>query len=133
MDVLITLQKAREIITPEDKWCTRSRHSAAGAFCALGAIDQALGELGKDVGLYGSSDCTPEVVALNAAIPSDAKKAIEDGHRSDNWNTRPNERISKDRNATKVAVYNNTSDHKTVLAWFDRTIELQKEHPMEKA
>lgn len=122
MDVLRNLEKAREIITPKDKWCTglrwRMREDGEYAHCALGAIEAAIGGIEQK---NLADCCTPEVVALVAAIPP-AEKATT----AKSWGVN----IS---NAAHVATYNNRSNHQTILTWFDRAIELQREHPMEKA
>lgn len=121
MDVITTLQKAREIITPEDKWCVglrwRARADGGYAHCALGAIEAVTG-LGRK---NQAGACEPEVVALAAAIPA-AEKQLNCGLRGRQLG-----------NDAHVATYNNRSDHKTVLEWFDRAIELQRQYPMERA
>ena len=121
--VIANLQKAREIITPEDKWCAglRWRNTGSGyAHCALGAIEAAQGNHRENQ----AESCDPEVVALAAAIPAKEKrKTVQDGY---SWRASyPND--------CHVAQYNNRSDHKTVLAWFDRAIEHLKRYPMEVA
>lgn len=125
MDVVRNLEKAREVITPPEKWCVGSRHSSAGAHCALGAI-----EVAAQTGRYHADNCTPPVVALAAAIPADEREAIKAARLKDGRNGHV---PGVNDNTYLVAVYNNTSDHKTVLEWFDRAIQLQREHPMEKA
>ena len=119
--VIANLQKAREIITPEDKWCVGVRWWAKDdqggyAHCALGALEAVQGRHRKNL----AASCDPEVIALVATIPADEKAKSSDG-----W-------IDFPANA-HVAQYNNRSTHKQVLEWFDHTIEHLKQHPMEAA
>jgi hypothetical protein len=122
IDVVATLQKARDIITPDGKWCVGLRWKSMNrgteyAHCALGAIEAVTGESRINL----ARGCDPEVVALAAAIPAE-EKAVSSQLRGYNLDSE-----------SHVATYNNRSTHKTVLEWFDRAIELQKTHPMEKA
>ena len=118
--VIANLQKAREIITPEDKWCVGARWLHRGRYsgnthCALGALEAA-GVAEKNM----ANSCHPEVVALAAAIPAKEKARSSDG-----WTDFPAD--------AHVAQYNNRSTHKQVLEWFDRTVAHLKQHPMEAA
>jgi len=118
MDVVKNLEKAREIITPREKWIVGNRwrelKEGGYAHCALGAIEMAKGGISHK---NSAKNCDPEVVALAAAIPANEKaKALQ----------------VTGVHAAQVAHYNNRIDHETVLKWFDKAIQLQREHPMEK-
>ena len=115
--VLENLQKARDLIAEPEHFVTGIRHcpraAAEGSYahCALGAIEAAMGK----EHLWSADSCYPEVLALSACIPDGAVRDIPPSVHD-----------------SRVAAYNNRSGHKTVLAWFDRAIEVQKEHPTEK-
>ena len=124
--VLKNLQKAREIITPPDRWIRWSRwesHEDGGhAHCALGALEAA--RTGKEYDMVHS--CTPEVVALALVITDDEwDKVCKHPKNNGEWG-------KASPLDARVAGYNNLNDHKSVLALFDRAIEIQKEHPTEK-
>ena len=116
--VLENLQKARDLIAKPEHWvvgtrhCDRAKRNGSYAHCALGAIEAAMGA----EHLWGADNCCAEVVALSASIPN--KEVVKD--------------VSPDSHDARVAAFNNRTNHATVLAWFDRAIAIQKEHPTEK-
>jgi hypothetical protein len=109
MDTLSVLLRARAAISSPKKWCIGYRHDGYGRHCALGAIEVALETEFTTFDVEES----PAVLALDLSIPADRRFVphIYASGRSPSCATE------------RVARYNNRSDHKTVLAWFDRAIE----------
>lgn len=126
--VLENLQKARDLLARKDGFIHGKlweERNGVQACCSLGALIMA------DNGCYSTAyECSPEVVALASCLPNEAKAQMENGGLLDPYHNRT---ARADSNAAvKVVTFNNTSDQKTVVAWFDRTIAIQKEHPTEK-
>ena len=120
--VLENLQKARDLIAKPENWCIalfeRENRAGGRAYCALGAISQVKYGCASRGFAFASGACEPEMLALDATI--DKKEYGEVG-------AQPNHSAR-----IRVPNYNNALDHGRVLNWFDRAIEVQKEHPTEK-
>ena len=125
--VIGTLERSRKLITPPEKWCIE-RIEYRGAYCALGALSAVRG---TQMHAYRSDVCyeTMDVIALDAAIPA-GKRHVPYTYTGVNGTGKYT--MSPNGPTQRVASYNNRSTHEEVLAWFDRAIALQKEHPMEK-
>lgn len=129
LDILIDARNllARPYGFVRGRRATREHRVESGyAHCALGAIEAADGVTSS----FDADECTPAVVALDAVIPSDVKEKmkVKDGVVDmDNGTAGP-----YPRRIGRIAAYNNTTDQETVVAWFDRAIEVQREHPTEK-
>lgn len=120
--LIAQLEQARDLIAKPGTWVKRRRkvkrapiplleRLAGGqpyAYCALGALDKARGGRITE----SNEDCDPLVLALYAALPPKARW----GH-------------DKHRN---VYYYNDTHEQHEVISLFNRAIELQREHPMER-
>jgi len=122
-EVLEILQKARAVITPPEKWCRHSRASAGRdgivAHCALGAIDVAI----NGYSMYGINE-HPAIAALSATLTADEvaqARAAMSKHAYYGMGE-----FDRGDHSWRTAWFNNSTDHKTVLAWFDRAIESQK-------
>lgn len=112
MTNLEILTKARAAIATPEQWCQNIRHSGL-AYCALGAIDCALGDSG-----YGSAAEKSPATALLAAVlrPEERERSIRRLREVFEVSGRPS-------NPSLVAQFNNSSSHAEVLAIFDRAIE----------
>lgn len=107
MNTLKTLIAARSVITNPSNWTKYTRDNQNGAHCALGAVDAVL--------IGAQCDYHPAVAALAAAMTAGEKKIAEKAFGCEPGCA-----------AVFVAQFNNGSDHASVLALFDRTIEQQR-------
>lgn len=133
VNVIPTLQKARDLIAQKNGYVRGTRMHAAPsatgyAFCALGAVAYAKK---RGSAHQNNEQCSPELIALDKAIPKEAIEAMEDGRMPDECNhTRI---ITRDHPVgCRIACYSNNAGQEKVVEWFDRAIELQREHPMER-
>lgn len=123
-EVAHRLSKARQLITPPEKWNQGSQITKKDdgfSHCALGALNFVDVDLeSKTAFLDGASNCNLQlywgcVNALAAEVPPDIEV------------TYAGEVVKRLRDtvhlSTLVAGYNNMSSHETVLAWFDQAIE----------
>lgn len=130
--VVANLQAARDLLARPNGYVRGVRRDNKGAYCALGALDMVKGTYHTDAAvendpIFGSGACEPELIALSSAIPS---RYLNDGV-YDKYNRST---VHQDSDPTKkIACYNNNTDQKTVVEWFDRAIRIQTEHPMENA
>lgn len=128
--VLWNLQKARDLLARKDGFVHgklwEERKDGSMACCSLGALIMAEGG-----NVRVAHSCAPEVIALASCLPDEAKEKMENGGLHDPYHNRTARRDSDA--AVKVVTFNNTSSQEAVVAWFDRTIAVQREHPTEKA
>lgn len=123
-DVITVLSSARDLLAQPKGYLKGRRQDGEGGYCALGAIDQAMANRAQD-GMRG--ECGLAIVALDDAIPAGTKQQHLDGIIRDPYNCH-----SPQHRQSRIACYNNTTDQQTVVEWFDRAIQIQREHPMEK-
>jgi hypothetical protein len=120
--VLENLQKARDLIAKPENWCIavfeRDNRSGGRAYCALGAISKVKYDCALKGFAFIGGECEPEMLALDATIDKEEYEEVG--------------AMPHDRARIRVPNYNNALDHGRVLNWFDRAIEIQKEHPTEK-
>lgn len=115
MDTIDLLQKARDFLAQPDRWCAYVRDDGQGRSCAMGGLAKAAFGQGATCLAGGrDEDCHPAVLALAAVLSPAFKARAPFGA------------------TAQVCLYNNTTDQKAVVAWFDRAIENLREHPMEK-
>lgn len=128
-DAIITvLSSARDKLAKDGGYLRGLRSNREKtAFCALGAIDQSLTM--ESAGWNRNGEwCNPAKIALAAAIPND----WWDRKQADAYNV--GGVVTKDSTLqAQIACYSNMTDQATVVNWFDRAIQIQKEHPMEKS
>lgn len=113
---------ARAVIEDPDDWCIGSRVKRHETdfyrfqHCALGAIEMAQAGIKKltDKTLAMTGMPEPNLSAVSVVMLAETIPAGFDDGIGPNWEFLPS--------ASKVARYNNVSDHPTVLAWFDRAI-----------
>lgn len=109
------LQAARALITPPEKWNQGSQiqmeEDGEVSHCAYGALN-AIQQGRLDVPVVAA------VKLLHATIPQGTVILDKWGHsmNGSSWD-----------DACRVCAHNNANDHDTVLAWFDRAIEVSKE------
>jgi len=134
--VLENLQKARDMLARPGGFC-KGLLWKDGAHCSMGAIiksgvtikEREDGTIKEREDGWWSYDCAAEVLALDAAIPKEvkAKMALPNGV-YDPCHDNPGPHVTPMR---RIVAYNNTTDQGTVVALFDRAIEIQREHPTE--
>jgi len=111
--VVENLEKARDLIARPGGYAKHVRKTprkeGGYAHCALGALDAVRGILGAN----NLELCDPHILALHAAVPQGLK-----GSHDPRWD---------------IVNHNNLTDQQTVVSWFQRAIDMQREHPMEKA
>jgi len=124
-DVVKNLEAALKVVSRKNGWIKGTRNDGRGRHCALGAIEKVTGKY-----VLG---CTPEAVALEAAIPATVKKKMEAGMIDDPYNMIYGTcQLSSAQKESRIACYNNTTSQKTVVSWFKRAIKMQREHPMKE-
>lgn len=123
--VIENLSAARELLAKPGGYIKGNLWDNKGGYCALGAL------MGPKMNFSVVGSCAPEIVALEAAIPSEVRAAMDRGEVKDQCHgTRIKESSPKDY---RVVCYNNNTDQPTVVGWFDKAIQMQREHPMENA
>jgi hypothetical protein len=130
-DVITILSSARDLIAAPGGYIKGLRKDHLGGYCALGALTAARKNLGVPPCDFTEA-CEPANLALEPAIPSDDRKAMESGKVPDAYNDPVGLALPKVHLSSKIACYSNNGDQKKVVEWFDRAIQIQHEHPMEK-
>jgi len=113
MNLVEALQKAKAFIANENNWLQGdrygdSRDGKGKGFCALGALDKAL---------YNGTNIRSDVYAILAKTAKLTSESPKDPYNSDyrGYDLYDNE--------SRIAHYNNISDHQTVMKWFDEAIK----------
>jgi hypothetical protein len=112
MSVLKILMDARATITKRKNWTIGIRRAprlgGGNAYCALGAIEAAIGLNSSMLDLWHEGYC-------------DTCRALVQNLEGEHY-TGPHVLV----NENLIAEYNNNHSHKEVLAWFDRAIASQR-------
>lgn len=121
--IIESLTQARDLLARPGGYVRGTLYDNHGGYCAMGAVEHVAPVIdGKHV----LSECAPVMVALESAIPADWRKSFKEGTVIDQSHRKaPTTRLSN------IACYNNNTDQATVVNWFDRAIQMQREHPME--
>lgn len=125
MDTIDILQKARDFLAGPGQWVPFTRDNSCGASCAMGGLARAIGKKASQ-SVAEKEDCHPAVLALAAVIPPSVRDKAMAKYSNAGY------RLNVNAKVPLITFYNNTTDQKTVVAWFDRAIENLREHPMEK-
>jgi hypothetical protein len=123
MSILKTLIDARAKITERENWLIGIRVApninGTYAYCALGAIEAALGVTRSPLDLWHE-----DYIATCRILAATIENEIDENIHHCVKRFYGNNHVLIDENL--IAEYNNRHSHKEVLAWFDRAIASQR-------
>lgn len=124
------LEDARDLLAQPGGYIKGYFENNRGGYCALGALSKAASNLKDRIPYYITDTCSPAILSLEAHIPAETKKAMATPGYRDHYH-----RTAVQTSSSRVVAHNNadSSTQESVVAWFDRAIATEREHPTEKA